>query len=798
MLDRDSSCKRCGLYKKVNSVCLLGRGPTPADVMVIGEAPGRHEDETNKPFQGAAGSVLDEAFEEVGITRKRVYITNSVRCRPPSNRKPKTSEIKACSYWLQKELEIVKPKYILLLGGTALKAFPELGKDSITRVRGRFYKIGNYEIFPTFHPAAVLYDTTKGEILKADLVQFYGATRNKKLKTSPRFNPRIVSSMDRLKECFQDIRDNKIISLDLETQSLDPWHGDKIIVIGLGTKYNQWVIPLNHKGSPFGLRLNKVKLFKYLKKLLKDKRVVAQNGKFDSLWILIKHGVRIEINEDTMLMSHLLNENTPNGLKYLASLYFGAPDYDITTDQKNGDGSLDDLVEYNARDIYYTRKLYFRLYKELRTDSRLLDFYTHVMVPAMMVYRDIEYNGIYLDEEQMDKVETRLVKQLNDSHKKLKKYGDINWNSPKQVSHLLFDELGLTPLESTRTGFSTSESVMKRLARKHKAPKQIMRYREASKGISTFLNGWRGKMVGERVHPTFNLIKIWTKNKSVGTVTGRPSAENPPLQQTPRDPELRSVARAPEGWEFIEADFSQIELRIVAMLSGDKAMKRAFQTGEDIHTMTAILVSSKDLSRMSGFDAKEWRKKAKAINFGFVYGMGVDTFLEYARDKYDVIFTYEEGERIRELFFNKYSGLRPWYKRQIRMARLNGYIRCLSGRVRHLPNIDSESQYERSYAERQAINSPVQGLASDFTLMAVIELARIFTSDVLKIVGTVHDSILMEVKEGYVNKVTTQIRESMTSPQLFKKLNIKPTVPIMVDISVGPWGTGIKKEEDNE
>lgn len=791
-------CTRCNLYKKAQSVCLLGQGPTPAKIMAIGEAPGRREDDTNKPFQNphGAGGVLDELLDSIGMKRSQIYITNAVRCHPSNNRKPKASEIEACSYWMQKELAMVKPKYILLLGATAIRAFPELGKDSITKLRGRFYKIGKYEVFPTFHPAATLYDNTKEAVLKTDLSQFYRATQNKKLRTSPRFNPRLVDSIEGLHECYQNLKDNKIISFDLECQSLDPWRGDKIVAVGLGTKFNQWVIPLYHKESAFGRRLNKVVFFKNLNNILKTKKVIAQNGKFDSKWVLVKHGIRIDVNEDTMLMSHLLDENTPNGLKYLASLYYGAPDYDITLEQKTGGGSLEDLAEYLARDVYYTRKLYFTLTKELKKDSRLFDFYTNVMVPAMMTYRDIEYNGIWLDEDQMDRVEDRLTKQLNSAARRLRKYGDINWNSPKQVSKLLFEDLGLKPLEATKTGFSTSESVMKRLSRKHKAPKQIILYREASKGISTFLKGWRGKMVGERVHPTFNLIRIWTGDKSVGTVTGRPSAENPPLQQTPRDPEIRSVARAPEGWEFLEADYSQVELRIVAMLSGDKAMKRAFQLGEDIHTKTATMISGKDRSKEKGFDAKEWRKKAKPVNFGFVYGMGVDTFLEYARDKFGVIFTREEGERIREGFFRLYNGLRPWYKRQIRMARLNGYVRSLSGRVRHLPNINSEDNYESSYDERRAINSPVQGLSSDFTLMSVIEINKKFSHDILRIVGTVHDSIIMEVKKENVKEIIPQIRKIMTQPKLFKKLNIEPTVPIEVEISVGPWGTGILREDE--
>ena len=790
------ACERCRLHNTAQSVCLLGQGPIPCDVMFIGEAPGKREDDINKPFQGEAGEILDELFASIGISRKSVYITNTVRCRPPSNRKPKAPEIKACSYWMEKELERVNPKYIVLLGGTAMRNFKELGRESISSIRGRFFKIGDYSVFSMFHPASVLYDDKKKAILKVDMENFWKVAKGKKAPIKERFNPIIVDSDKELRNCYEDLEANKIISLDIETEGLSPWGTERIVILGLGTRTVQWVIPINHDGTLYCKTLDKPRMFRRLASILNERKVVTHNGKFDTLWIKVKYGVDIKVRHDTMIMSYLLDENTPNGLKYLASTYFGAPDYDISKEQKTGGASLKDLAEYNANDTYYTRKLMFLFLEKMSEDERLLRFYRKVMIPAIEVFREIEYNGVYVDQKKLDEVDEYFKTQLQDVRRKLKKHGDINWNSTQQIADLLFNQMKIKPLEMTENRkYSTSESVMKRLAKEHDIASLILKYREYFKNSSSFIGSWKDKSVDHRLHPTFNLIKVWDRKDSKGTVTGRLSCDHPNLQQVPRDPRLRSVLQAPKGWSFVEADFSQIELRIVAMISGEPAMKLAFQTGVDIHIKTAIIISGKDMSGQEGFEAKEWRKKAKATNFGFVYGMGVDTFLDYARDKYDVIFAYDEGEVIREKFFTTYSGLRPWYKRQIRMARLNGYVRCLSGRIRHLPDIHSDNKAMRSYAERQSINSPVQGLASDITLMSAVEIHETFSRDIVRLVGTVHDSILMEVRNDYLDRVVTKISKIMRSPRLLEELDIHPTVPIMAEVSVGPWGSGIARKE---
>jgi len=791
--EETSKCRRCLLHKTAQAVCLLGQGPIPCEVMFVGEAPSTRKLESiDKPFSGPAGEVLNTIFKKVGISRSEIYITNAVRCRPPGNRKPKAKEIHACSYWMERELMRVKPKYVVLLGGPALRTMKGLPK-SIGQARGKFFDVDGYKIFATYHPGAVFHDEYRRSVIELDLKNFWAKVKNGETPEVG-FNMRLVTNFKELKECFDDIRENTLVTYDLETEGLNPWaKGVDIVLCGLGTKKNQWIIPIKHRDVKlFKDHEAKQYFFHLLEQRLRHKIVVAHNGKFDSLWIKALYEADIHINQDTLLMSYLLDENRPNGLKYLSSLFFGVPDYDISVQEKTGDADIYKLAEYNARDLLYTRRLLFKLFSQLKDQNRLYRFYRAVMIPIIEVFRDIEYNGIYINPQQIITTRKELVEELEKVQRKLNKYKkDVNWNSPQQVSQFLFKDLKLKPLQFTNGGdWSTSESVMLRLAKKHDAPKLILRYRELSKHLTTFVDSWLDKRVKNRLHPRFNIARIWEKEDHKGTVTGRLSCEEPNLQQVPRDPKIRSLITAPPGWVFVEADLSQIELRIAAVMADEPVMKRAFQTGEDIHTRTAIMVSGKDMSDKKGFEAKEWRKKAKAVNFGLIYGMGTNGLVIYARDKYDVIFDYDEADEVRERYFKTYRNLRPWHKRQKRLVRMNGYVVSLDGRIRHLPHINSHDREQQSLAERQAINSPVQGLASDLILMAAIEMSRSFSENMVKLVGTVHDSLLMFVKKEVLDEVLSEAREIITKPRILEKLGVHLTVPLEVEMSVGPWSKG--------
>lgn len=265
------------------------------------------------------------------------------------------------------------------------------------------------------------------------------------------------------------------------------------------------------------------------------------------------------------------------------------------------------------------------------------------------------------------------------------------------------------------------------------------------------------------------------------------------LQQTPRDPLLRGLFGATPGYDFIEADYSQIELRVVAFISRDPTMISLFQTGQDIHRITAIEVLHRDPKD------KEERKKAKAVNFGFVYGMGAPKFQHTAFMKYGLELPVEECVRYRKAFFNKYSGLQPWHNRQRRLVRKYGQVSSPLGRVRHLPDIYSPDEGVRAEAERQAINSPIQSFASDMNLLAMILLGEKFKRLGLDahILGTVHDATLFECPKNQTAQVLPLIKDTMENLPLYQKFGVRLDVPILADLKVGShWADARELKED--
>ena len=783
-VEGDKNCEQCSLHETAQSVCLMGEGPIPCEVMVIGEAPGYREDNINKPFSGRAGRYLEKELNEVGFLREEVYITNAVHCRPPENKTPKASEIKACDNWIKKEVLEVLPMYILLLGNTALKS--ALGRGlRITLARGKPVQVGEVIYFPTFHPSAILRDVSKQLVFREDLKRFSqivktGVFEEGEIKN---FNPILVTKWKDLGEMERDFSVNGSITLDIETNTLNSWEeGSLVNCIGLGTKKNQWIIPLSHIESPFSLPKDQMMMMSFLDNLLKGKRIYTQGGKFDCLFLKVKYGMNWKINFDTLMASFLLDENGTHRLKLLASIFYGASNYDLDKKDKVGGAPLKVLAEYCAKDIYYTRKLAIDLRRKLKEDPALYLFYRTLIVPALNMFIEVEYHGAWVRKSKLQKIRAELqseaiiVQEKLDRHARELGVEEVNWNSPQQISEVFFELAELEPIETTKSGaFSTSESVLKQLSLEHELPKLLLEYRTLAKLLTGFLRSWEEKLIGHRLHPTFNLH---------GAVTGRLSCRKPNLQQVPRKSVIRSLFSAPKGWSFVEADYSQVELRIVASLSKDPEMMKVFLTKGDIHTTTAQLISGEESGE------KEWRKKAKAVNFGLIYGMGAKKLRMYAREKFDTSLTYEEAREFKEKFFEQYSSIRKWHKKQIRVARNNGYVRNLMGRIRHLPEIHSLDYMERSSAERQSINAPVQSLASDLLISAAVELHGKMDSEDFHVVGTIHDALLMEIKTNQINRILPIIKQTMEKPEALKILGVDFLVPIEVEISIGNWGVG--------
>ena len=576
------------------------------------------------------------------------------------------------------------------------------------------------------------------------------------------------------------MRRNKMYAtIDIETTGLNRYT-NSVTYIGIGISHDvgeeffkEYILDMSEEKD--------IEKFKSICTKLRKKKVktVFQNGKFDTLFIEIKYGIRLPISEDIMLMGTAYDIAEEHGLKKMARRYLGVDDWDITKKDNLGKGDKNILKRYLRKDYLYTWRL-FEFFMENMNDHQM-KIYRKLLKPAYLMYRDIERTGIYFDKEEYEVVKERYAGIEQEKLKKLKSHYDINWNSPQQKAQVLFlDENGenLPVLKrSEKTGAPSADAgTLKRLAAKgYELPTLMLEYTAANTLNKMFLKRWgEDSSYDGRIHPNFNLTNV---------VSGRTSCTNPNLQQVPRTKDVRALFHAEEGRCFFEADYSQLELRIAAHYANEPTMLRIYNEDGDIHTETAKLMTG------GREPTKEERNKAKAVNFGFLYGMGAKKFVDYAFDSYGVVFTLPEAERFRELFFAKYARLLPWHEEQRRLANAMGGVPNLFGRFRKTPGVYSQNWRDRGSAERVAINTPIQGTGSDILLSAAIQVHKELSPYGLKIVGTVHDSILGEFPEEYKDWFVEQIRRIMKHPALMDEFGVKLKVGLDCDVGVGKWGT---------
>lgn len=785
---RNSKCKLCELHKTAQTVCLMGNGPVPADIMIVGEAPGFREDDVAKPFAGRSGQLLRRELENVGISPESCFITNVNKCRPPDNRTPKASEATACRPYLERELDSVKPRFILLVGGHALKV---IKKGGIMKHRGEVYQFGDAQVLPTVHPAAVLRNPRYEMLFKTDLKAFARLTKGESAKAS-KTKTYLVQTKKHVQAMMKVCMAADAIAYDIESNGFNEFDPDaQIATISLTPREGvSFVVPIHHPQSRWK---DPSKLLRIVGNILlySGAKLIAHNAKFDDRWLNRFH-IPIKADFDTMIAAHVLDENRLKGLKPLSQMLLGVDAWSIDVGSRALETPLNQLAVYNAKDTDYTYRLYDVFKKELKEEAnrRSLRLFKRLMMPISQVLTDVERLGVWVDQERLTARRVTVAEKLDDINKRLVKIAgmQLNWNSPMQLAGLLFDQLDLPIIEMTKGGArSTKESVLLRLRDKHEVAELLLEYRKWAKYQSTYLDGWAALMdENGRLHANYKICGTVTGRLSSGKETGD-KGRGLNAQQIPRDSFIRGILGAPPGWTFVECDLSQAELRIAAHYSGDRTMQRYFRMGHDIHLATAVKVTGRPADKID----KETRKKAKAVNFGFLFGMGAAKFVDYARDNYGVTVTLDEAQAVRDAFFDEYSALRPWHERQRRLARKYKQVQSLIGRVRHLPDIDSEDKEVRAEAERQAINSPVQSLSSDLNLLGMIILHNQMPRDEARIVATVHDSILFEVRDDKVEHWVPIIKHTLENLPLKKLFGVELDVPIVADVSVGQhWSEG--------
>lgn len=583
-----------------------------------------------------------------------------------------------------------------------------------------------------------------------------------------------------LDDLVSKLKQRTDFAVDTETNGLDPVTSDIVGISIAFQPHEAYYIPVSHRyiGVPEQLPLELVA--NKLKPLLSDSSIgkIGQNIKYD-LQILKRCGIELSnISFDTMLASYILNPSARgHNLSDLAMEYLGhkmIPIQDLIGKGKNqitmDEVDVERASEYACEDADITLQLKSDLEPDLHK-YELESVFREIELPLIPVLAEMEMAGIRVNTKYLKELSGKLSKQLDSLTKKIYELAgeEFNINSPKQLGEILFEKLGLPPGKRTKTGYSTNEAELERLsAAGYELPSLILEFRSIAKLKSTYVDA-----LPEQINPKTGRVHTFF-NQAV-TETGRLSSSKPNLQNIPiRTEEGREIRRAfipgEECSLLLAADYSQIELRMLAHLSGDATLIEAFRNNEDIHSRTASLIFGLPLDQIM----PNMRRQAKTINFGIIYGMGA---FRLARE---LEISHGDAQRFIDSYFKTYSGVKSYFDGVIEFARENGYVTTISGRRRRIPEINSRNRNTREFAERTAINTPVQGSAADMIKLAMIKIDEFFRSENLKsrLLLQVHDELVFEVHEAELDKIQLNVCSLMEGA-------LPLDVPVKVDVGVG-------------
>ncbi|MBU4216607.1 DNA polymerase I [Candidatus Parcubacteria bacterium] len=609
----------------------------------------------------------------------------------------------------------------------------------------------------------------------------------------------LVDDEKKFAKFFTELKKQKAFAVDTETTSLDPitceilgvsfsWKAGEAYYLKLQAakkKQGEQETNLFNYGSMSDIKEEAQvdnNWLKQLKPILEDVSIqkYGHNMKYD-VRVLKNQGVNVEgINFDTMIASYLLNpDNRQHNLDAVVFAELGF--VKINKEDLLGKGKdkieyanveAEKLSLYACEDADFTFRLVEVLRKQLQ-EQKLETLFNEMEMPLISVLVEMEENGISLDGGFLQKLNKELTKKIDKIKKEIWTLagGDFNINSTKQLKEVLFDKLQISAegITKTKTGFSTAFDELEKMKDRHEIIKYIQEYRELAKLISTYIEA-----LPQLINPKTK--RIHTSYNQAVAATGRLSSTEPNLQNIPvrteMGREIRKAFVAKAGYMLVAFDYSQIELRVAAHMSGDETMLESFKNNVDIHSLTAAKINEVDLSEVTS----TMRREAKAINFGILYGQGPHG-LAQATD-----ISFEKARLFIEEYFKKFPGVKNFIDNTIAKAKEEGFVETMFGRRRFLADINSSNMQIRKAAERMAVNTPIQGTAADLIKKAMIEvLAKITDSDA-RVLLQVHDELIFEMREDLVVKYVPQIKAIMENA-------ITLTVPIVVDAKVGQsWG----------
>ena len=849
VIGRNPNCDKCPLHqtscvgdKKL--VCLWGTGSESANLMFVGEAPGKDDIINEQPFVGDAGKVFNRYIKEAGINRDAIYVSNATKCRPPKNRTPVPKEWKACAPYLDYEISVVKPKVICLLGAVAMKRV--LGIDGITKHRGEVFWSEQYNCWcvPTWHPSYLLrnpndIDTAEQFLRDLRYAQHVATTGvTGKLGTEVT----VADTKEKLQTLISQLKQQKLVSVDTET--FGTFISGDITMVSFSWKAGTGhVLPLYRtfpdkvctvcegkgkvkvqKGKPMEVcnacKGNKKFVYepekiwdpeteKYiwteLKGILENEEIkkIGQNLKYDYKFFKKQKNIKLKgVVFDTLLAHYLLDENAKgqHGLDALALKYTDMGHYtyelyqalNLKSSESVGPDTyahapFDVLCTYAAKDADCAYRVFCVLFKQIKAQG-LRPLLMKLMIPLSFVLADMEIVGIGVDVEYYKKLAEEYRTKIIEAEAELNNFPEVkmlarqqgkpvNFGSPPQLAVLFYDIIGLPIVKYTASkkrknkgneNPSTDKEVLEKLSDRHPILNLIRRLRELKKFLNTYIEPMMSLVAEDgRLHTTYTLDV---------TTTGRTSSREPNLQNIPKRGEqakqLRMGITAALGYKLLEDDYGQIEFRHLIDVSGDEQGFKELVANMDIHK----LVASEAFNIKYDEVPKPIRDKTKQINYSVIYGKSKENLAK------ETGLTVAQVERVFATIFKRYPRIRTWMDRTAKTAETVGEVKNWIGRKRRLANgFRSSVEVVRAEATRQAINSPIQGGASDILSIATIRVATRLEKENLKsrLVMTIHDALVVEVADGEEEYVKNLVREEMERPIG----NLR--VPMVVDQAIG-------------
>jgi DNA polymerase-1 len=591
-------------------------------------------------------------------------------------------------------------------------------------------------------------------------------------------NYKIIKNKKEFSELLEKLKRKKEFCLDTETTSLSPVDAELVGISLCYKKGEAYYIPVGHEE---GKNLNLDMLIRGLKDLLEDENIkkMGQNLKFD-LEVFNQYEIELKgVSFDTMIASYLLNPSEyQHNLDYLALKFLDhkmIPISDLIGSGKKQKSfalvPVMDAVIYSCEDVDFALRLK-EIFEPKLKELKLEKLFYEVELPLIGVLAEMELNGVCIDVTYLKGMSDSMHRELNKLEKEIFSLAgkEFNINSPQQLSRILFEDLKLPPVRKTekKTALSTDWGVLETLAKIHPLPRILLDYRQLSKLKSTYVDALPQLISPKtkRIHTSFN---------QTVTATGRLSSSDPNLQNIPIRTEIgRKIRKAfiPRSDDFIilSADYSQIEPRILAHFSGDDTLSKSFLKGEDIHKRTASEVFGVPISKVTD----EERRLAKTTNFSIMYGVSAYG-LSQSTDM-----TPKEAQAFIEVYFRRYPQVKEYLDSSIDKAKELGYATTLLGRRRYIPEINSSNRQKREFAERVAINTPIQGSAADLIKVVMIEIAEKLKIKNLKskMILQVHDELVFEVHKDELDRIKKMVKDKMEN-------TIKLNVPIIVDIKIG-------------